>query len=35
MKKTLRKPMKKVAAKMVTAYWGETAGIAVVCGYNF
>ncbi len=35
MKKTLRKPMKKVADKMVTAYVGENAGIALVCGYNF
>ncbi len=35
MKKTLRKPMKKVADKMVPAYVGENAGIALVCGYNF
>ena len=35
MKKALRKPMKRVADQMVTAYWGEHSGVAIVCGYNF
>ncbi len=35
MKKTLRKPVMKKAGALVKAYFGENAGIAIVCGYNF
>ncbi len=35
MKKKLRKPSMKKMGIMLSAYVGEGAGYAIICGYNF